>query len=378
MTASSALFRIGGGRFVLLVAMSLQGQTASVDPLAVTYLELQAVTISDQPWATGPMDQVAPVMRRYRDQLWAMTEAAVGRYRNAREVQQAIEAGLHRAGIRIAPDIERGEKRPYGLVRQLEVRQPPERPDLLYVAIHLRLATHVDSSAALFRRSDGTRILYRDHAGFDRWELAAYSIEPPQFSAPDPDGSSMMLVIASSALSANGSYMLDAEVARLDAKGSYAKTVWKREFHAKLQKWHEAKLTASALTLDIEDYSYNSTWGGTTNFPYRYEWRQGAFHRVEPYANSPVQFTEVWSRLPWTEAEAFVAPPAKESLRQYHARENHAWGPAAMKCGNAGRQWLVPLGLDEADGYMLIEDRGGDRYRLLGLLAKVREGCRYE
>ncbi len=345
--------------------------------LSQTFQRLQGFEVGEG--GLGPLDQILPILAVYKEQLREIAVESLKDSEGPAAAKAAIESKLRKAGIGRAKD---EENRPYGLIDDLEVVQPPLQPNLLSVLFHLKLAHAVDTSLSVFQRSgSGWDLAWKvDRNDYLKWELDAYHVAPPQFTASDSNGAFLMLVAADSGRYANGSYELWGDVYRVDG-GFHRDQIFHQNFAC---KDHQVALDPVGLRLETIEMATDSSLGGYRVFPYRYEIHGDHVVRVAPIGFNAHDFIGEWGNLPWEEAATWSAPAQLEKIREFYNKLRTPDGyfggefSAVQVCDPQGKLWQIRFdrpGESVNSIYFQVERRDQWTFIVQDIGDEMRDGC---
>jgi hypothetical protein len=345
--------------------------------LAQTFQRLQGFEVN--PDRQGPLDEILPIVSIYKEQLRQLAVESLNDYENLAGAKTAIETKLRKLGIR-RPKAE--ERRPYGLIDDFEIVQPPLQPKLLSVLFHLKLAHAIDTSFSLFRRN-GARwdlVFQIDRNDYFKWELDAYHMAPPQFTASDLKGSFLLLLASDSGRSGDGSYGLWVDLYRVDA--AFDKD---QLFHKIFAcKDHQIALDADGFRLETISMEHDSAQAGYRVFPYRYQIHGDQVIRVAPVGFDAHDFVGEWGNLPWEEAANWSDPDHLGRIQAYYSKLRDAGGyfggefGDVQVCDPQQRIWQVEYNgaVDDAPIYFLVERKDKWTFIVKDIGTEMRDGCK--
>ena len=345
--------------------------------LTQTFRRLQGFEV--QPYREGPLNEILPILSVYKEQLRQLAVESLKEYGDPAVAKTAIQAKLHNAGIRRQKEDER---RPYGLIDDFEIVRPPLQPKLLSVLFHLKLAHATDTSFSLLRRT-GTSwdvVFTVDRNDYFKWELDAYHMAPPQFTASDSKGSFLMLLVSDSGRGGNGSYGLWVDLYRADATFD-KKELFHKEFGC---KDHQIALDADSFRLETISMENDAMRAGYRVFPYRYEIHGDQVIRVAPVGFDAHDFVGEWGNLPWDEAKNWSDPAHLGEIQAYYGKLRDADGyfggnfERVQVCDPQQRTWQVEYNRagDDASIYFLIERKDKWTFVVKDIGVAMRTGCR--
>lgn len=331
--------------------------------IAETFQQLQQFEIpADQlGWGEGPLPKILPLLRTYKEQLRALTATTLATETNPRRLHAALEGALRRAKI---PFGDHRASRPYGRVQSIEVQRPPLQPSLLAVTYHLQLSHATDSSLTIYR--NGQSILEADRNDFTKWELDAYRMDPPQFTSNDENGSFVMLLSATSGVSANGSYLLSVELFR-GTDSTPPRIFHRHDFEGKN---HQIALDPDGFRLEL--YTPNQTIIACCEvFPIRYSIIGDRVTRTQPLGYDPRQFLDALLALPPAQIAVYSETAVRPKLAA--VRESLIAQPRTTeRCDELAKVWQVSV---NGGPNFLIERTGTWHFRLRDVRPDPLPGC---
>jgi hypothetical protein len=343
--------------------------------LAQTFQRLQGFEV--EPDRKGPLSEILPILSVYKEQLRQLAVESLKEFEDPAAAKAAIEAKLRRAGIGGAKE---GNRRPYGRV-DVEVVQPSLQPQLLSVLFHLGLSHATDTSLSLFRRGRaGWEIVFNvDRNDYFKWELDAYHMEPPQFTASDSKGSSLMLFASDSGRYGDGTYELWVDVFRVDAS-FHTDRLFHKIFGSKN---HQIALDPTGFRLETIEMEHDSARAGYRVFPYRYEIRGDRVIRVAPIGFDVHDFVGEWGNLPWDEAAKWSDSAHLGRIQEYYKKirgdDGYFGGEfgEVQVCDAQQKLWQIGLGSEDDDAiYFLVEQKDKWTFVVKDIGTTMREGCK--
>jgi hypothetical protein len=344
--------------------------------LAQTFQRLQGFEV--EPDREGPLSEILPILSVYKEQLRQLAVESLKESDDPAAAKTAIEAKLRSAGIGARKEANR---RPYGLIEDVEIVQPPLQPKLLSVLFHLKLSHATDTSLSLFRRgSGGWELVFQvDRNDYSKWEGDAYHMEPPQFTASDSKGSFLMLLDSDSGRYGNGSYQLWVDVLRVDP-AFHTDQLFHKTFGS---QGHQIALDAGGFRLETIDMEHDSARAGYRVFPYRYEIHGDQVTRVAPIGFDVHDFVGEWGNLPWDEAARWSDPANVGRIQEYYKQlrddDGYFGGEfgQAQVCDAQQRIWQIGLGSDDDAGiYFLVEREDRWTFVVKDIGKTKRAGCK--
>ena len=362
-----------------MAVIDKRGVTVKSQPpsLMQTFRRLQGFEV--EPNGEGPLTEIVPILSIYKQQLRHLAAESLKEFTDAASVKSAIEAELQKAGIRRSKE---EEPRPYGLIDDLEVVQPPQQPNLVAVLFHLQLANAIDTSLSLFRqdRKNWDLVFELDRNDYIKWELDAYHMDPPQFTTTDKNGSFLMLVASDGGRGGNGSYGLWVDLYRVDAT-FHKQQLLHREFGCKS---HQIAIEADGLRLETISMEHDVARAGYRVFPYRFEVRGDDVVRVAPIGFDAHDFVGEWGNLPWAEAAKWSDPAHVGRIREYYNQIRDGDGyfggefGANQVCDAQQRIWQVEYNRAGADEsiYFQVERKDKWTFIVINIGKEMRDGCK--
>lgn len=355
-----------------------RGMPVKTEPvtLAQTFERLQGFEV--EPFREGPLDEILPIFSVYKEQLRQLAVESLKEHDDPAVAKTAIETKVRNAGIGRSK-VE--ESRPYGIIDNFEIVQPPLQPKLLSVLFHLKLAHAIDTSFSLFRRAGASwdLVFKADRNDYFKSELDAYHMAPPQFAASDSKGSFFMLFASDSGRYGNGSYELWVDLYRVDATLD-RDPLFHKIFYC---KDHQIALDSDGFRLETISMEHDAARAGYRVFPYRYEIHGNQAIRVAPIGFDAHDFVGEWGNLPWEEAKNWSDPAQLGKIQGYYSKLREANGyfggefGDVQVCDPQQRTWQIGYNRsgDDASIYFLVERKDKWIFAIKDIGVTMRDGC---
>lgn len=343
--------------------------------LAETFQRLQGFEVKGG--IDGPLAEIIPILSVYKQQLRQLAVDSLRDSDDPDTIKGTIEAALRKVGVRQAND---QEGRPYGLV-VVEVVRPPQQTKLLIVLFHLNLGHAIDTSLSIFRNDEGAweLVFQLDRNDYYKWDLDAYHIAPPQFTASDKNGSFLMLMASDSGRSADGGYGLWIDLYRV-APPFRTDRLFHKSFGG---NGHQVALDANGFRLETLSFEFDLALAGRRVFPYRYQVDGDQVTRVAPIGFDAHDFIGEWGNLPWEEASKLVNPARLETIHEFYnelrTKDGYFGGEfwPVQVCDPQGKNWQIAFTStpNAKPVYFLVERTAKWSFILDDIGTTVQNGC---